>query len=309
MRTLIKHLLAATEPKDAVTIKGWVRTRRDSKGFSFLELNDGSCLANLQVDRGRRHAGLRQTCRTSPRARRPWSRASWWPSPAPGQKWELRATSIELARHGGRRPTRCRRRGTRWSSCAPSPICVRARICSARCFARAAGWRSPCTSFSRAAISSMSTRRSSRRAIARARARCSASRRSRESRTRNRRPDFFGKPTYLTVSGQLEAETFACALSNVYTFGPTFRAENSNTARHAAEFWMIEPEMAFCDLQGDMDLGEEFIKAMARIRTRSIAPRISRSSPSSWTRACMSGSSSWSSGRSCACPTPRRWRF
>jgi asparaginyl-tRNA synthetase len=76
--------------------------------------------------------------------------------------------------------------------------------------------------------------------------------------------DFFGKPAYLTVSGQLEGETFACALSNIYTFGPTFRAENSNTARHAAEFWMIEPEMAFCDLQGDMDLGEEFIKAMAR---------------------------------------------
>ena len=66
------------------------------------------------------------------------------------------------------------------------------------------------------------------------------------------------------MSGQLEGETFACALSNIYTFGPTFRAENSNTARHAAEFWMIEPEMAFCDLQGDMDLGEEFIKAMAR---------------------------------------------
>jgi asparaginyl-tRNA synthetase len=76
--------------------------------------------------------------------------------------------------------------------------------------------------------------------------------------------DFFGKRTYLTVSGQLEGETFACALSNIYTFGPTFRAENSNTARHAAEFWMIEPEMAFCDLQGDMDLGEEFIKAMAK---------------------------------------------
>jgi len=75
--------------------------------------------------------------------------------------------------------------------------------------------------------------------------------------------DFFGKPTYLTVSGQLEGETFACALSNIYTFGPTFRAENSNTARHAAEFWMIEPEMAFCDLQGNMDLAEEFIKSMA----------------------------------------------
>jgi asparaginyl-tRNA synthetase len=76
--------------------------------------------------------------------------------------------------------------------------------------------------------------------------------------------DFFGRRTFLTVSGQLEAETFACALSNVYTFGPTFRAENSNTARHAAEFWMIEPEMAFCDLAGDMDLAEAFVKAMAQ---------------------------------------------
>ena len=76
--------------------------------------------------------------------------------------------------------------------------------------------------------------------------------------------DFFGRRAYLTVSGQLEGETFACALSNIYTFGPTFRAENSNTARHAAEFWMIEPEMAFCDLQGDMDLAESFVKAMAQ---------------------------------------------
>ena len=65
---------------------------------------------------------------------------------------------------------------------------------------------------------------------------------------------------YLTVSGQLEGEAFACALSNIYTFGPTFRAENSNTARHAAEFWMIEPEMAFCDLNGNMDLAEEIVK-------------------------------------------------
>ena len=72
--------------------------------------------------------------------------------------------------------------------------------------------------------------------------------------------DFFGKPAYLTVSGQLEAETMAMGLTNVYTFGPTFRAENSSTSRHLAEFWMIEPEMAFCDLDGDMHLAEEFLK-------------------------------------------------
>jgi asparaginyl-tRNA synthetase len=72
--------------------------------------------------------------------------------------------------------------------------------------------------------------------------------------------DFFARSTYLTVSGQLEAEAFACALGKVYTFGPTFRAENSNTSRHASEFWMIEPEMAFTDLTGNMDVAEAFVK-------------------------------------------------
>jgi asparaginyl-tRNA synthetase len=72
--------------------------------------------------------------------------------------------------------------------------------------------------------------------------------------------DFFGGPAHLTVSGQLEAEIYAMALGDVYTFGPTFRAENSNTSRHLAEFWMIEPEMAFCDLKGDMDTATQFIK-------------------------------------------------
>jgi asparaginyl-tRNA synthetase len=72
--------------------------------------------------------------------------------------------------------------------------------------------------------------------------------------------DFFAKPAFLTVSGQLSVENYACALSDVYTFGPTFRAENSSTSRHLAEFWMVEPEMAFCDLEGDMNLAEEFLK-------------------------------------------------
>ena len=74
--------------------------------------------------------------------------------------------------------------------------------------------------------------------------------------------DFFGKPTYLTVTGQLEAEAYAMAFKNVYTFGPTFRAENSNTQRHASEFWMIEPEMAFCDLEGDMQVAEDMVKSV-----------------------------------------------
>ena len=76
--------------------------------------------------------------------------------------------------------------------------------------------------------------------------------------------DFFGRPSYLTVSGQLEAEIFACALGKVYTFGPTFRAENSNTSRHLAEFWMVEPEMAFFELTDNMDLAEAFLKRICR---------------------------------------------
>ncbi len=76
--------------------------------------------------------------------------------------------------------------------------------------------------------------------------------------------DFFGKPTNLTVSGQLNGETYACAFRNIYTFGPTFRAENSNTTRHASEFWMIEPEIAFADINDDMDLAESMLKYIIR---------------------------------------------
>ena len=107
------------------------------------------------------------------------------------------------------------------------------------------------------------------------------------------------------MSGQLEAEIFACALSNVYTFGPTFRAENSNTSRHAAEFWMIEPEMAFCDLSGDMALAEDFVKHLIR-DANSIAPLTWSSSASSWIRSWRSDSISSSSDLSNAAAIRRR---
>jgi len=85
--------------------------------------------------------------------------------------------------------------------------------------------------------------------------------------------DFFGKETNLTVSGQLEAETYALGLGKVYTFGPTFRAENSNTSRHLAEFWMIEPEMAFCDLEGNIDLAEDLF-SMFKLHLQNIVKLI-----------------------------------
>merc|ERR1719197_26563 len=76
--------------------------------------------------------------------------------------------------------------------------------------------------------------------------------------------DFFGKPAFLTVSGQLSVENYCCSLSNVYTFGPTFRAENSHTSRHLAEFWMIEPELAFADINDDMECAEDYLKHCVR---------------------------------------------
>src|SRR5215469_1809238 len=262
MRTLIKHALAATEPKEAVTIKGWVRTRRDSKGFSFLELNDGSCLASLQVVVDAGTPGSEQLPQLSTGASAVVE-GKLVPSPAQGQKWELRASRVELLgladttyplqKKGHtaeflRTIAHLRPRSNLYGAV----FRVRSRLAFAvhqffqeRDFVYV---HTPIITASDCEGAGEMFRVTSLKGNIDAAPQA----------------DFFGKKTYLTVSGQLEGETFACALSNIYTFGPTFRAENSNTARHAAEFWMIEPEMAFCDLQGDMALGEEFIKSMAR---------------------------------------------
>ncbi|MFM1770548.1 MAG: hypothetical protein RJA22_3077 [Verrucomicrobiota bacterium] len=262
MRTLIKHLLAATEPRDTVTVKGWVRTRRDAKEFSFLELNDGSCFASLQcvVDAGTPgHERIGELTTGSAAV----VEGRLVASPAQGQKWELRATRVELVGHAD----------------ASYPLQKKGHTLE---FLRTIAHLRPRSNLFGAVFR---TRNALAYAVHRffqerdfvyvhtpiiTASDCEGAGEMFRVTTLKGRPDeppeadFFGRKTFLTVSGQLEAETFACALSNVYTFGPTFRAENSNTARHAAEFWMIEPEMAFCDLQGDMDLGEEFIKAMAR---------------------------------------------
>ena len=263
MRTLIKHILAATEPKEAVTVKGWVRTRRDAKGFSFLELNDGSCLANLQVVVDAGTPGFGAPAQAHDRAPRPWSRASWCRRRRQGQKWELRATRVELVgpadatyplQKKGHTPeflrtiAHLRPRSNLYGAM----FRVRSRLA----FAVHQFFQERDFVYVHTPIITASDCEGAGEMF-----RVTTLKGNIDEKPE---ADFFGKPTYLTVSGQLEGETFACALSNIYTFGPTFRAENSNTARHAAEFWMIEPEMAFCDLQGDMDLGEEFIKAMAR---------------------------------------------
>ncbi|HNQ88824.1 MAG TPA: asparagine--tRNA ligase [Verrucomicrobiota bacterium] len=262
MRTLIKHLLAAAEPRERVEAAGWVRTRRDAKGFSFLELNDGSCLGNLQVvvDTGTPGAEHLPHLTTGASV---IVEGALVASPAAGQKWELRATGIRLLggadasyplQKKGHTPEFLRTIAhlRPRSNLFGAVFRTRSRLAYAvHEFFRDRDFvyvHTPIITASDCEGAGEMFRVTSTGA------------KSGEGPA----AEFFGRPTYLTVSGQLEAETLACALSNVYTFGPTFRAENSNTARHAAEFWMIEPEMAFCDLQGDMDLGEAFIKAMAR---------------------------------------------
>jgi len=262
MRTLIKHLLAATEAREAVTVKGWVRTRRDAKGFSFLELNDGSCLANVQIVVDAGTPGSEQLPQLTTGASAVVE-GKLVPSPAPGQKWELQAARVELVgpadasyplQKKGHTPEFLRT----IAHLRPRSNLFGAmfRLRSRLAFAVHQFFQDRDFVYVHTPIITASDCEGAGEMF---RVTVLKGNPNEQSQA-----DFFGKPAYLTVSGQLEGETFACALSNIYTFGPTFRAENSNTARHAAEFWMFEPEMAFCDLRGDMDLGEEFIKAMAR---------------------------------------------
>jgi asparaginyl-tRNA synthetase len=262
MRTLIKHILASAEPKAEVTVKGWVRTRRDSKGFSFLELNDGSCLANLQVvvDAGTPGAERLPELTTGASAVVDGKLVG---SPAAGQKWELRATRVELVGLSDAAYPLQKKGHTQEFLRTIAHLRPRSnlygamfRMRSKLAFAVHQFFQERDFVYVHTPIITASDCEGAGEMF-----RVTALKGNIDEKPQS---DFFGKRTYLTVSGQLEGETFACALSNIYTFGPTFRAENSNTARHAAEFWMIEPEMAFCDLAGDMELGEEFVKALAR---------------------------------------------
>ncbi len=240
-------------------LEGWVRTRRDSKSFAFLEINDGSCLASLQVIADAGIPGYEQIKEMSTGAS---VRVLGRLVASPGkQAWEMQASSLELLggvtdsyplQKKGHSPEFLRsilhlRPRTNLFS---AVFRVRSRMAAAvhRFFTeRGFVWvHTPIITASDCEgagemfhVTTLDPTQEGKQSYEK---------------------DFFGKPTSLTVSGQLEGECFACALGNIYTFGPTFRAENSNTTRHAAEFWMIEPEMAFCDLEGDMDVAESFVK-------------------------------------------------
>ena len=262
MRTLIKHVLASADAREKITVKGWVRTRRDSKGFSFLELNDGTCLANLQVVVDATVPGYEEIAHFATGASAEIE-GDLVPSPAKGQKWEMRASRIQLYGQADNTYPLQKKGHTAEFLRTIAHLRPRSnlygaifRVRSRLAFAVHQFFQERDFVYVHTPIVTASDCEGAGEMF-----RVTTLKGNIDEKPET---DFFGKRAYLTVSGQLEGETFACALSNIYTFGPTFRAENSNTTRHAAEFWMIEPEMAFCDLQGDMDLGEQFIKAMAR---------------------------------------------
>jgi asparaginyl-tRNA synthetase len=261
---------AARKPENVgrtVKIQGWIRTRRDSKGgFSFLEINDGSCLANLQViadgslanyESEVKHAGGGSSVTVVGQIKA---------SPAKGQATELAASEIVV--HGLADPEAYVLQKKRHSFEYLRTIAhLRPRTNTFGAIARVRNCvsRSIHDFFQEEGFLYIHTPIITASDCEGAGAMFRVTTLDLDTLAKQGPPvdyaaDFFGRAAYLTVSGQLEGEIYACALGKVYTFGPTFRAENSNTSRHLAEFWMIEPEMAFFDLADNMDLAERFLK-------------------------------------------------
>ena len=263
----VAEILKKAQPEEQVVVKGWVRTKRELKGFAFTEVNDGSSLASLQVVIDQdvpEYDNILKKINTGASIEVAGTLVA---SQGKGQKIELKASSVIV-----------------YGEADPETYPLQKKRHSFE-FLRT--------------ISHLRSRTNTLSAVFRVRNACAAAIHQffqekgflwihspiitasdcegagelftvtnfdldklpqNEQGKVDFTQDFFGKPAYLTVSGQLQAEVMAMAFQNVYTFGPTFRAENSNTSRHLAEFWMVEPEMAFCDLEGDQNLAEEFLK-------------------------------------------------
>ena len=256
MQTMrIRDVLSRDTAGTDVKVQGWVRTKRDAKGFSFIELNDGSCMANVQIvaDETLPHYADEVLPLVE--------------SPGKGQKFEIKAKAIQVygPADAATFPLQKKRHSFEFlrtiAHLRPrtNTFGAIARMRSELSFAIHRFFHDRGFVYIHTPIITASDCEG-----AGAMFRVTTLDLAHVPRTPEGQvdfsQDFFGKPANLTVSGQLEGEIFATALTNVYTFGPTFRAENSNTTRHLAEFWMIEPEMAFCDLQGNMDIAEAFLK-------------------------------------------------
>ncbi|MCD6526518.1 MAG: asparagine--tRNA ligase [Desulfuromonas sp.] len=260
----IKTLLSGHEPVADVEVRGWVRTLRAGKEVSFIELNDGSCFSSLQMVAD---CSLDNYATIAKLATGACVKAmgTLVPSPAKGQQWELQVSELRVVGHADQNyPLQKKRHSFEYlrsiAHLRPRSNTFGAvfRLRSALSFAVHQFFQQRDFLYVHTPIITASD--------------CEgAGELFRVTTLDPQRPpktddvidweqDFFGAKTGLTVSGQLQGELFASAFSDIYTFGPTFRAENSNTSRHASEFWMIEPEIAFADLAADCRLAEDFLR-------------------------------------------------
>lgn len=268
----IKDLLNLS-PTSGVTVHGWVKTRRDSKAVHFVQVNDGSTFRDLQIvveDGTVEDADLhRLSTGASVRVS-----GDLVESPAKGQAVELHALRVEILGDADPHSYPLQKKGHSFEFLREiAHLRPRSNTFGAVFRVRNVLTRAIHDFFQSRGFVNVHTPIITASDCEGAGAMFSVSTLDPKSPPLkdgeiDYSKDFFGDPAYLTVSGQLEGETFAQAFSNIYTFGPTFRAENSNTPRHLAEFWMVEPEMAFCDLADNMELAEEFLKAIIEVVLR-----------------------------------------
>lgn len=279
-------MLTSAPDGRGVTVCGWVRTKRDSKNLVFVQVNDGSCFANIQLTFDRNNPGNADVNNIEEELKKITTGASVRaegviiPSPASGQAVEVtlqkltvlgicppeeyplqkNKMSMEYLRDNAHLRARTNTFGAVFRMRSQMAIALHTFF-QERGFVYISAPEITCSDAEGAGEMFQVTTLSLEK-IAELGVKAGAGGMKIEDAHKivDYSKDFFGKKANLTVSGQLEAETLATALSRVYTFGPTFRAENSNTPRHLSEFWMCEPEMAFFDLFDDMDLEEEFIK-------------------------------------------------
>ncbi len=267
----VAKVLKAGTAGEQVEIRGWVRTRRDSKqGFSFIELNDGSCLANLQLVVDANVPGYHETIKDVTTGAAIAVTGEIKDSPGSRQRVEVHARTLRVLGTADAQsyPLQKKQHSFEFlreiAHLRPRTNTFGAigRVRNALSAAIHEFFQSRDFVYIHTPIITTSDCEGAGKLFQVTTLELPKLPGSKDAVDFGK--DFFAKPAWLTVSGQLEAEIFACSLGDCYTFGPTFRAENSNTPRHLAEFWMVEPEMPFYELADNMNLAEEFIRFITR---------------------------------------------